>query len=78
MDAGAEVDIVMGDALEVIRHVAIMISPVMPRTAAEIWRRIGLTEIEGARWSDLGWGRYPKGRNVVKGDPLFPRISSDS
>lgn len=78
MEAGPEVDNVMGDALEVIRHVVIMISPVMPSTAAEIWRRIGLTEIDGARWSDLGWGRYPKGRDVVKGDPLFPRISSDS
>ena len=42
MDPGAEVDAVLGNALEVLRIVAVLASPAMPSSAAEIWRRIGL------------------------------------
>ncbi len=65
----------LGNALEVLRIVAILISPAMPATAAEIWRRIGLegeptsVRLPGA----AAWGGYPGGGPVVKGDPLFPR-----
>ena len=70
-----QVDAVLGNALEVLRIVAILISPAMPATAAEIWRRIG---VEGDPSSarvpgDAAWGQYPGGVPVVKGDPLFPR-----
>jgi methionyl-tRNA synthetase len=75
MDAGPEVDAVLGNALEVLRIVAILISPAMPASAAEIWRRIG---VEGDPSSvrlpdDAAWGMYPGGVPVVKGAPLFPR-----
>jgi methionyl-tRNA synthetase len=75
MDAGPEVDAVLGNALEVLRIVAILISPAMPAAAAEIWRRIG---VEGDPSSvrlpdDAAWGMYPGGVPVVKGAPLFPR-----
>jgi methionyl-tRNA synthetase len=33
---------VLGDALEVLRIVALLASPALPATCAEIWRRIGL------------------------------------
>ena len=42
MDPGPEVDAVLGDALEVLRIVAVLCWPAMPSTAAEIWRRIGV------------------------------------
>ena len=76
MESGPELDAVMGDALEVLRIVAILATPAMPSTCAEIWQRIGLT---GAP-TDVGvagavWGLYPGGRPVVKGDALFPRIA---
>jgi methionyl-tRNA synthetase len=80
MEPGREVDAVMGDALEAIRIVCVLVSPAMPNVCAEIWRRIGLsgsptdeTFVESARW-----GRYPGGLPVEKGEPLFPRIKSDS
>ena len=41
-EPGAEVDRVMGDALEAMRLVAMLASPAMPSVCAEIWRRIGL------------------------------------
>jgi methionyl-tRNA synthetase len=75
MDPGPQVDAVLGNALEVLRIVAVLISPAMPVSAAEIWRRIGLEgDPSSARVpSDAAWGQYPGGVPVVKGDPLFPR-----
>ncbi len=74
-EPGPAVDAVLGSALETLRIVALLITPAMPSTAAEIWRRIGLDGApadqrlpEAARW-----GGYPGGRPVEKGAPLFPR-----
>ncbi len=75
MEPGPEVDAVLGDALEVLRIVAILASPAMPSTAAEVWHRIGVPgEPSAARLpGDAAWGGYRGGAEVVKGDPLFPR-----
>ncbi|HEV3213920.1 MAG TPA: class I tRNA ligase family protein [Acidimicrobiales bacterium] len=74
-DPGEAVDRVLGDALEVLRIVAVLASPAMPSTASEIWRRIGLegTPTDEALPDAARWGRYPGARSVVKGEPLFPR-----
>jgi methionyl-tRNA synthetase len=79
MEPGAALDAVMGDALEVIRLVSILISPAMPSVAEEIWRRIGLSGSPAtAPFSTFAqWGQYPGGVTVEKGAPLFPRITSD-
>ena len=75
MDPGPAVDAVLGDALEVLRIVAVLIAPAMPSTAVEVWRRIGLAgDPSAARVpEDAAWGGYTGGVAVVKGDPLFPR-----
>jgi methionyl-tRNA synthetase len=72
---GPAVDAVLGSALEALRIVALLISPAMPSTAAEIWGRIGLAgRPEDARVpDDARWGGYRGGSVVTKGDPLFPR-----
>ena len=79
MEPGAEVEGVLGDALEAIRLVAILISPAMPYVAEEIWRRIGLAGSPATPpYSQCAaWGQYRAGSKVEKGDPLFPRIKSD-
>jgi methionyl-tRNA synthetase len=75
MEPGPEVDAVLGDALEVLRIVAVLASPAMPATAAEVWRRIGVQgDPTAARLpGDAAWGGYGGGAPVVKGEPLFPR-----
>jgi methionyl-tRNA synthetase len=78
LDPGPVVDGVLGDALEVLRIVAVLISPVMGDSAAEIWRRLGLAGSPGAPGNAgpdgvLDWGGYPGGLSVEKGTPLFPR-----
>jgi len=78
MDPGPEVESILGNALEVLRIVAILISPAMPSTSAEIWRRIGLgADLTTVRLpGDAAWGGYGGGSGVVKGAPLFPRRKS--
>ncbi len=75
-EPGAAVDTVMGDALEALRIVAILCSPAIPDTAQAVWERIGMPgQVADQRLPDAAtWGQYEPGREVVKGDPLFPRI----
>jgi len=77
-DPGAEVDAVMGDALEALRIIAVLTHPAMPGTAAQIWERLGMPgDLVDQRLPDaVSWGGYPGGTTIVKGDPLFPRIAS--
>jgi len=75
-EPGPAVDAVMGDALEVLRIVAILASPAIPATSATILDRIGLDDAMEARVPEsVVWGGYPGGRPVTKGDALFPRIA---
>ena len=75
MEPGAAVEAVLGDALEVLRIVAVLVAPAMPSTATEVWRRIGIEGDPGsARLPEaVAWGGYGGGAAVVKGEPLFPR-----
>jgi methionyl-tRNA synthetase len=78
-EPGADVDAVLGDALEALRIVAVLASPAVPAAAQAIWDRIGLSgRVEDQRLPEAAtWGGYPGGRPVVKGDPLFPRKTVD-
>jgi methionyl-tRNA synthetase len=69
---------VLGDCLEALRIVALLASPVIPRAAAELWRRLGLPGTpEDERLPDAAaWGRLPAGLPLEKGASLFPRIES--
>ena len=61
--------------LECARIVAIMISPVMPRTPERIFAQIGVTDEILKSWdSTRTFGRLPAGGRVHKGEALFPRI----
>jgi methionyl-tRNA synthetase len=79
MEPSEQLDRVMGDALEAIRVISVLIAPAMPETAQEIRRRIGLAPIEDhGGWNSLRTETYPGGLVVHKGDPLFPRIRVDA
>ncbi len=75
MEPGPAVDAVLGDALEVLRIVAVLLAPAMPSTAVEVWRRIGVAgDPSTARVpDDARWGNYAGGAAALKGHPLFPR-----
>ena len=77
-DPGPAVDGVLGNALEALRIVAMLASPAMPDTCAEIWRRLGLPgRPEQQKLPEAAtWGGYPGDLAVDKGTPLFPRRRS--
>jgi methionyl-tRNA synthetase len=75
---GPEVSAVLGDALEVLRIVAVLASPVIPQAASELWQRLGLpgSPHDVRVPSGLAWGGYPGGLAVRKGASLFPRLTA--
>lgn len=75
LDPGPEVDQILGNSIEALRIIALLIHPAMPATAAEIWSRLGLHTSPGMSLlpRDASWGKYPGGLKVEKKDPMFPR-----
>ncbi len=62
---------------EALRQIAVMIWPVMPETAEKLLLQLGLDfEIEFKKsLKELQeWGSLPAGLNIIKADPLFPRL----
>ncbi|KJF16285.1 class I tRNA ligase family protein [Acidithrix ferrooxidans] len=68
---------ILGDALEVLRLVALLTSPVLVRSSRTILSAIGIdpTIIDFDFSGQLSWGEYQGGAKVLKAKPLFPRIS---
>jgi methionyl-tRNA synthetase len=65
---------------EALRISAVMLSPFLPETAAEILVRIGHPgELEVARLpGSAQWGGMQVGATTQKGEPLFPRIELEA
>ena len=65
---------VLFDVAEALRVVAILLTPVMPRSAGEILRRVGASDHEGQlRLADAAW-RQEGERVIAKAAPLWPRL----
>lgn len=59
--------------LEMIRHIALLLFPYMPKTAEEILRRVG-SDMKGDFDALTAWGKIEKGTKIETGDPLFAKI----
>lgn len=64
---------------EGLRLLGSLIYATMPASAAEIWRRLGLslTPLEVDWPTQKQWGYLPAGLKIDKSQPLFPRLESD-
>jgi methionyl-tRNA synthetase len=73
---------VLGDCLESLRAVCLMAYPTMPDTCTELWRRLGLSDVQPIEKCVLPgaieWGSYPEGLPLEKGESLFPRIDAET
>lgn len=65
---------VMYNLAEVLRIVAILISPFIPSTSPKIYTQLGLAVPEQFLLADAVWGKLADGTKVQKGEPLYPRI----
>lgn len=66
-----ELSQVLFDVAEAVRIAGVLLLPIMPKSAAEILRRVGETKT-GIRLSDAEW-RNEGERLIAKGDALWPR-----
>lgn len=66
---------VLYNLTEVLRVVAVLISPFMPNSSPKIFTQLGLQVPQEFTLEDAQkWGVIENGTKVVKGDPIFPRI----
>ncbi len=70
-----EIGAILGDALEILRLVAILVSPVLVESAPKIFAAIGLemSAISSSYSQALEVGLYQGGMTIAKAAPLFPR-----
>ncbi|MDQ6933402.1 MAG: methionine--tRNA ligase [Candidatus Eremiobacteraeota bacterium] len=72
-----ELDALMYDLCEGLRWLAMLLHPVMPDKARQMWQQLGLKSGIDAPWErDLVWGTLAAQTRTAPGDPLFPRLES--
>src|SRR5436309_5739227 len=70
-----KLDSVLFHAAESLRVVAVLVAPVMPKTAQNIWEQLGLDgKITGVRLHELRWREDLVGKTIRGGASLFPRL----
>jgi methionyl-tRNA synthetase len=72
-------EVVLYELADALRLMALMLFPIIPRSAQEMWSRLGLEgTVEERKLTDEGrWGLLPAGSRVRGGDPLFPRVEAE-
>jgi methionyl-tRNA synthetase len=66
---------VLSNLLEVIRHISIMLTPIIPKSAANIRAQLGLpAEID--QKSESGWGALKDWKQLGQASIIFPRIQT--
>ena len=71
----AELDRQLFDISEAVRIAALLLLPVMPRSSAEVLRRVGETrDAVDLRLDRDGMWAEPSERTLIKGDQLWPRL----
>ena len=73
---------VLATAAEAIRIITALVYPILPDSAAKVWRQLGQGEIvEAAKKSfltELAWGGLKAGTKFGDPAPLFPRAEKDA
>jgi methionyl-tRNA synthetase len=62
-------------AAETLRWLSVLLYPVMPDAAREIYKQLGLTDdVRGIDPRNLKWGELTEGTSIGEVKPIFPRI----
>jgi methionyl-tRNA synthetase len=68
-------EVVLYELVDALRIMSMMLSPIIPRAAQELWNRLGLEgSVEQHTFEEARWGSLEPGTRVGKGGALFPRI----
>jgi methionyl-tRNA synthetase len=73
-------EVVLYHLADALRLMALMVSPVMPRAAQELWSRLGLNGVveEMTYPQHLHWNGLSEGTRMTGGPPLFPRLEESA
>jgi len=73
---------VLATAAESIRIITALVYPILPESAAKVWRQLGQGEIADAAkksfLTDIAWGGLKAGTHFGEPAPLFPRAEKDA
>jgi methionyl-tRNA synthetase len=73
---------VLATAAEAIRIITALVYPIMPDSAAKVWRQLGQGEIADAAknsfLTNIAWGGLKAGTKFGEPAPLFPRAEKDA
>jgi methionyl-tRNA synthetase len=73
---------VLATAAEAIRVITALVYPILPDSAAKVWRQLGQGEIADAAkqafLTDVAWGGLKAGTQFSEPAPLFPRAEKDA
>jgi methionyl-tRNA synthetase len=77
-DRRGELASILYASAEVLRILAVLISPAMPGAAARLWEQLGIGQpLEAQRLPEAAsWGGLEPGTRVRRGDALFPRLEA--
>ena len=76
-EAQADLDATLYTAAEALRIATVLLSPVLPQSAAKIWAHLGMTEpLESLSLDALTWGQLPPGQKIGEISAVFPRIEA--
>jgi methionyl-tRNA synthetase len=68
---------VMNHLAESLRMVAVMLKPFLTQTPEKIFEQLGVTDEVLMNWDSLAtFGAMKEGTNVLKGNPIFPRLEA--
>ena len=70
----AALDRVLYASAEALRIAAVLIAPVMPSTADEIERQLGLVDWPRTWEQATQWGLLPGGGQIGEAEPIFPKL----
>ncbi len=77
--AQAQLDQTLYTAIEALRIVCALASPVLPHSTEAIWRQLGFTmPVDTFQIDALGWGGIPAAQKIGAIAPVFPRLDPKS
>jgi methionyl-tRNA synthetase len=75
VEKAKELDSVLVHLVESLRFASVMLQPFLTRAPKLVWQQLGISEGVATDWESLRtFGSLPVDIQVVKGDPLFPRL----
>ncbi|MEA2434872.1 MAG: methionyl-tRNA synthetase [Actinomycetota bacterium] len=78
-DQARRLEVVLYTLTDALRLMALMVSPLIPRAARDLWNRLGQEgDVSTKIFPDEGsWGLLAPGTKIELGDPLFPRLEEE-